>query len=94
MSMITKYFTSVKVRFDPFSPTARPARLFLSRLPAQTKVDLKVLARDSTQEPYIEVTYKDKKTLQGDLHKMNIAELGDHFNAHSRKLAIDDAIKD
>jgi large subunit ribosomal protein L53 len=94
MSMITKYFTSVKVRFDPFSPSSRPARLFLSRLPSHTKVDLKVLPRDSTEEAFLEVTYKDKKVLKGDLNKMNIADLGQHFNSHSRKLAIEDAIKD
>jgi large subunit ribosomal protein L53 len=92
--MITKYFASVKVRFDPFAPSARPARLFLSRLPSGIKIDFKVLPKQTTEKPFVEVTFRDKFVLQGNLDSMNISDLAAHFNSHSRKLQIQDAIKE
>lgn len=32
--MITRFLTEVRVAFNPFSPRSKPARLFLSLIPA------------------------------------------------------------
>lgn len=96
--MITKYFTKVTVKFDPFAPSARPARLFLARIPpslkGQCQVNYKVLTADSAaaEKPIIEVTFKDKHTLLADPATMGFTELSLHFDAHSRKLVLKDSI--
>lgn len=94
--MITKYFTKVSVKFNPFTTGAKPARLFLSRIPtslkAQCTVDYKVLTESSKEKPTVEVTFKDKHKMQVDPETMNFVELSNHFDGHSRKLAIKDAI--
>lgn len=94
--MITKYFTKVSVKFNPFTPGAKPARLFLSRIPTSLKpqcaVDYKVLTELSKEKPVVEVTFKDKHKMEVDPEKVNFVELSNHFDSHSRKLAIKDAI--
>ena len=93
--MITKYFTKVTVRFDPFSAGAKAARNFLTRIPPSMKgqcvINHKVLTSASEQS-IIEVTYKDKFVTQVDPTKLNFKEVAAHFDTHSRKLAIQDAI--
>lgn len=96
--MITKYFTKVTVKFDPFAPSARPARLFLARIPpslkGQCQINHQVLTQSSpaSEKPIIEVTYKDKHILKADPAKMTYTELQQHFDAHSRKLVLKDSI--
>ncbi|CAK7893927.1 54S ribosomal protein L44, mitochondrial [[Candida] anglica] len=96
--MITKYFTKVTVKFDPFAPSARPARLFLARIPPSLKgqctVNHKILTATSpsTEKPTIEVTFKDKEVLKADPTKLDIKELIALFDSHSRKLVIKDSI--
>lgn len=92
--MITKYFANVAVKFDPFSAGGRAARLFLARVPLSAKIDYKVLPKESTDKPEIKVTFKDKFVMEADPSEMNINDLRDHFNTHSRKLAIKDAISE
>lgn len=93
--MITKYFTKVSVRFNPFSASAKPVRLFLARIPAQLKsgcsVDFKILENPSDQA-VVKVTYKDKQTMEVDPQNMTFKDLSLHFDTHSRKLALKDAL--
>lgn len=92
--MITKYFATVTVKFNPFVASGRSARLFLSRVPSTSKINCKVLTNNTTEVPLIEVTFKDKHVMKADPETMNISDLANYFNTHSRKLAIQDAIKD
>ncbi|ODV80035.1 uncharacterized protein CANTADRAFT_225516 [Suhomyces tanzawaensis NRRL Y-17324] len=92
--MITKYFTNVVVKFDPFTAGGRSARLFLARVPSSAKISCKVLTKTSTDKPSIEVTFRDKNVMKADPVNMNITELREYFDTHSRKLAIQDAIKE
>ncbi|CUM67985.1 uncharacterized protein PRCAT00005699001 [Priceomyces carsonii] len=98
--MITKYFTKVVVKFDPFSSSAKPARLFLSRIPTSMKgtcnIDYKVLTKESpiNERPTIEVTFKDKHTMKADPETMEFKEVTEYFNGHSRRLALKEAISE
>lgn len=96
--MITKYFTKVSVRFNPFNTGAKPARLFLSRIPSSMKgqcvVDYKVLTEQSKEPSLVEVMFKDKHVMKVDPDSMNFVELSNYFDGHSRKLAIKDAISE
>jgi len=96
--MITKYFTKVVVKFDPFTASAKPARLFLSRIPSSMKgtclIDYKLLtkATPTNEQPLIEVTFKDKHVMSADPEKMAFTEVTEYFNSHSRRLALKDAL--
>lgn len=96
--MITKYFTKVNVKFNPFTIGAKPARLFLSRIPSSLKsqctVDFKVLPENSKELPVVEVIFKDKHKMSVNPEEVSFIELSNYFNSHSRKLAIKDAISD
>lgn len=93
--MITKYFTKVTARFDPFTATAKPARLFIARIPTLLKsgcqVDCKLL-NNSTEKPIIKVVFKDKKTMELDPTDKTFDDMRAYFDTHSRKLALQDAI--
>lgn len=91
--MITKYFSSVVVKFDPFASSARSTRLFLSRVPSSTKIKCTILTKNDASTPMIEVTYMDKVVLSANPAAMNIKGIADHFDSHSRKLVLKDAIK-
>lgn len=98
--MIIKYFTKVTVKFDPFTAGARPSRTFLSMLPlsirSSCKVEYKVLTANSSakEKPVVEVTFKDKQMIKADPEKMSFKDLAEHFDSHSRQLAIKDAISE
>ncbi|KAK6205060.1 mitochondrial 54S ribosomal protein YmL44 [Scheffersomyces amazonensis] len=92
--MITKYFTNVSVKFDPFSKGGRSARLFLARVPHSAKLETKVLTANSKDHQEISVTFKDKHIMKADPSKMKIDDLRDYFDSYSRKLVIKDAISD
>lgn len=91
--MITKYFSNVMIRFNPFSVGGKPTRLFLQRVPQGTKIDCKVITKPSDKQE-IKVTFKDKHVMTIDPSTMNFNDLADYFDAHSRKLAIKDSIQD
>lgn len=94
--MITKHFTKVAVRFNPFAASAKPVRLFLARIPSQQKsgcaVDFKILTND--EKPSISVTFKDKHVMKADPEDMSFQDLREHFDLHSRKLDLKAAISD
>jgi large subunit ribosomal protein L53 len=59
--MITRYLTEVTTKFNPFTPRAKTARLFLSKIPAaarlQMKVTATVLPKTSTEEPVLRIKF-------------------------------------
>ena len=59
--MITKYFQKVAVRFDPFGPGGKTARLFLASIPLSLKgscaVSFETLTKGSTKKPLVQVTF-------------------------------------
>ncbi|ODV87184.1 hypothetical protein CANARDRAFT_217037 [[Candida] arabinofermentans NRRL YB-2248] len=94
--MITKYFTKVVVKFNPFGPEAKSARIFLSQIPPSLRgicaIDFELLNSQSTKKPIVQVTFKDKTTMEGDPVNMNIADFANMFDRHSKKLAFQDEI--
>jgi large subunit ribosomal protein L53 len=63
--MITRYLTEVSTVFNPFSPRAKTARLFLSFLPgnarATMKVDTKILPRTSRERSFVQVKFSTSR---------------------------------
>jgi large subunit ribosomal protein L53 len=60
--MITRFLTEVRVAFNPFSPRSKPARLFLSLIPADARsngmiVQSTMLPRTSTQNATLGVKF-------------------------------------
>ncbi|SCU82431.1 LADA_0C05226g1_1 [Lachancea dasiensis] len=96
--MITKYFTKVVVKFNPFGKEAKSARLLLSAIPpAQrltgTSIQNKLLTAASTESPIVKITFKDKTEMEADPTKMTFKELGNYFDRHSRKLGLKESIE-
>ncbi|KAF2739200.1 hypothetical protein EJ04DRAFT_508916 [Polyplosphaeria fusca] len=90
--MITRFFTDVRVRFNPFSPRAKPARLFLSLLPPNArasgmKIDSQMLPRASKEPATLAIKFKDGKEMNLELDKMRITEVMEEVDRHSRQLA-------
>ncbi|KAM0167473.1 hypothetical protein ACHAQE_000366 [Botrytis cinerea] len=83
--MITRFITEVSTVFNPFSPKAKTARLFLSVLPPNArqtmKIDTKILPRAS-KEPSL-----DGKEMKLDAEKLGIRGVSDEVDRHSRILA-------
>lgn len=94
--MITKYFTKVVVKFNPFGPEAKAARTMLSQIPpkirAQCDVNLEVLTKKSKNKPIIEVTFKDKEVMKGDPTQMKMDDFTNMFDRHSRRLLFKEEI--
>lgn len=88
--MITKYFTKVIVRFNPFGTEARCARSVLSQIPPSLKnscqIHLELLNKNSKNKPFVEVTFKDKTVMSGDPSTLKIADFVNMFDKHSKKL--------
>ncbi|KAF2682779.1 hypothetical protein K458DRAFT_341628 [Lentithecium fluviatile CBS 122367] len=90
--MITRFLTNVRVKFNPFSPRAKPARLFLSLIPPDARasgmvIDTKMLPRTSKEPATLGVKFKDGKELNLELDKMRITEVMEEVDRHSRILA-------
>ncbi|KAK9238134.1 hypothetical protein V1525DRAFT_342393 [Lipomyces kononenkoae] len=87
--MMTKYFTSAVVRFDPLSKR-KTARIFLARIPPTTrnliKIQTEFLGKGSSHEPLISVTFRDGKTIDLDPSKESIGDVIDQLDRHSRAL--------
>jgi large subunit ribosomal protein L53 len=67
--MITRFITEVNVRFNPFSPAAKSARLFLSFLPPDARkegmvVATKLLPRASTEPAALRVKFSTFSSAQ------------------------------
>lgn len=88
--MITKYFTKVVVKFNPFGPEARCARSILSQIPPSLKnscqIHLELLNKNSKNKPFVEVTFKDKTVMSGNPVNLKISDFVNMFDKHSKKL--------
>ncbi|CCK72293.1 mitochondrial 54S ribosomal protein mL53 KNAG_0J02120 [Huiozyma naganishii CBS 8797] len=96
--MITKYFTKVFVRFNPFGKDAKTARMILSAIPPKqrtlgTKLQTELLKDSDSAGPIIKVTFKDKKEMEADPLKMTFQELSNYLDTHSRKLRLNKTIQ-
>ncbi|OSS49766.1 hypothetical protein B5807_06021 [Epicoccum nigrum] len=90
--MITRFLTEVRVAFNPFSPRSKPARLFLSLIPADARasgmsVQSKLLPRTSKENATLDVKFKDGKEMKLNLSNMRITEVMEQVDRHSRMLA-------
>lgn len=92
--MIIKYFSRIKVSFDPFENYGKIFRIFLSKLPPSIAIDCKLLTKNSKETPYIEVTYKDKEIKRINSENLNMEDITIFFNKHSNKLRIKELCDD
>jgi len=63
--MITRFITEVKTTFNPFSPRAKPARLFLTLLPPNARangmaISTQLLAKTSSEPSVLHVKFSKK----------------------------------
>ncbi|TDZ12868.1 54S ribosomal protein L44 [Colletotrichum spinosum] len=89
--MITKFMTEVKTKFNPFSPAARSARLFLSFIPPTARktgmtISTTLLPRGSQEPSSLYVKFKDGKEMNLDCERMGIKSLIEEVDRHSRGL--------
>ncbi|ODQ65668.1 mitochondrial ribosomal protein l44 [Nadsonia fulvescens var. elongata DSM 6958] len=93
--MITKYFTNINVAFNPFSPAARVARIFINNIPPKSRMGLKVkttvLSSEIGQE--ISVTFKDGHVIKIDPKASDIDNVMSKLDRHSRSLKIKEDIE-
>ncbi|KAH7364561.1 mitochondrial ribosomal protein L44 [Rhexocercosporidium sp. MPI-PUGE-AT-0058] len=89
--MITRFLTEVSTVFNPFSPKAKTARLFLSFLPPNArqsmKIDTKLLPRTSRDKSVVAVKFKDGKEMKLDAEKLGIKGVVEEVDRHSRILS-------
>ncbi|KGK36316.1 hypothetical protein BOH78_2012 [Pichia kudriavzevii] len=94
--MITKYFTNVTVKFNPFGKEARCARSILSQIPPSLKntcqVKLELINGSSKKQPIVQVTFKDNTVMGGDPRKLKLADFANMFDKHSKKLLFKEEI--
>ncbi|KAL0634460.1 39S ribosomal protein L44, mitochondrial [Maublancomyces gigas] len=94
--MIVRYISKVTVAFNPFSPRARTARLFVSLLPPDARMTMRintvVLPRDSEEGGSVHVVFKDGKEVKLDTSKMGISDVVEECDRHSRTLQRKDAL--
>jgi len=88
--MITKYFTKLTVKFNPFGAEARCARSVLSQIPPSMngicQVNLKLLSKESKEEPFVEVTFKDNTVMSGNPAELKLIDFTNMLDKHSKKL--------
>ncbi|PHH60112.1 hypothetical protein CDD81_2114 [Ophiocordyceps australis] len=89
--MITKFLTEVSVKFNPFSPCGKSARLFLTHLPPKFRsqgriLSAKVLPRNSTETSSLRIKFKDGKELEFNCANFTIKSLIGEADRHSRQL--------
>jgi len=89
--MITRFITEVSTVFNPFSPKAKSARVFLSFLPpnarSSMKVNTRLLPRASRDPSYLRLKFKDGKEMELDPEKLGINGVMEEVDRHSRILA-------
>ncbi|ETI26308.1 hypothetical protein G647_03085 [Cladophialophora carrionii CBS 160.54] len=87
--MITTYLTSLKATFNPFSPSSKIPRLFLTLLPANAHKTLQIksqaLPRHSPEPSTLELGFKDGKKGMGE--KVSLQDIVEEVNRHARGLA-------
>ncbi|KAG7876062.1 hypothetical protein KL938_004734 [Ogataea parapolymorpha] len=88
--MITKFFSKVVVKFNPFGPEAKCARSFIGLISSQLRqtcqVDLEVLPRASTKPPLLKVTFKDNTSMEGNPAEQTLEDISQMLDRHSRQL--------
>ncbi|KAF8857012.1 mitochondrial ribosomal protein L44 [Acephala macrosclerotiorum] len=89
--MITRFMTEVTTVFNPFSPKAKTARLFLSFLPPNArqtgmKINTKLLPRASKEPSFLELKFNGKE-MKLDTEKLGIKGVTEEVDRHSRILA-------
>ncbi|KAH3661867.1 hypothetical protein OGAPHI_006046 [Ogataea philodendri] len=88
--MITKFFSKIVVKFDPFGPEAKCARSFISLISPKLRqtcpVDLEVLPKASTKSPLLKVTFKDKTSMEGNPAEQSFDDFAQMLDRHSRQL--------
>jgi len=94
--MITRYLTEVVTRFNPFLPSARAARIFLTNIPAEARLQMRVsstvLPKTSVETPVLEIKFKDGTAMKMDLEQMKIGDVVEQVDRHSRILARKESI--
>ncbi|KAH8657641.1 mitochondrial ribosomal protein L44 [Tricladium varicosporioides] len=89
--MITRFITEVSTVFNPFSPKAKTARLFLSFLPPDArqtmKVSTKLLPRISKDPSFVQLKFRDGKEMKLDTEKLGIKGVMEEVDRHSRILS-------
>ncbi|KAK8233250.1 hypothetical protein IWZ00DRAFT_447585 [Phyllosticta capitalensis] len=96
--MITRYLTEVSMKFNPFSKTGKVARNFLALLPPNAradgmKIDAKLLPRYSKDDTPLRLKFKDSKEMDLDISKLQIRDVQEEVNRHSRMLARADELQ-
>ncbi|KAK8181611.1 39S ribosomal protein L53/MRP-L53-domain-containing protein [Phyllosticta capitalensis] len=96
--MITRYLTEVSMKFNPFSKTGKVARNFLALLPPNAradgmKIDAKLLPRYSKDDTPLRLKFKDGKEMDLDISKLQIRDVQEEVNRHSRMLARADELQ-
>ncbi|CAF9926481.1 39S ribosomal protein L44, mitochondrial [Imshaugia aleurites] len=92
--MITKHITEVTTRFNPFTKPSKTCRVFLAHLPANARTTMKinttVLNRDSQEPSFLALKFnvlvEDGKEMQLDTEKLNINDVVEEVDRHSRVL--------
>ncbi|KAK0659213.1 39S ribosomal protein L53/MRP-L53-domain-containing protein [Cercophora samala] len=89
--MITRFITEVQTAFNPFSPRAKSARLFLSFLPPNARssgmsITTRLLPRASDAPSKLYVKFRDGKELNIDADNMGIKSIIEEVDRHSRIL--------
>ncbi|KXH52464.1 39S ribosomal protein L53/MRP-L53 [Colletotrichum nymphaeae SA-01] len=89
--MITKFMTEITTKFNPFSPAAKSARLFMSNIPPTarstgTTIKTILLPRTSTEPASLYVKFKDGKEITIDCEKMGVQNMIEEVDRHSRGL--------
>ncbi|KAI9904861.1 hypothetical protein N3K66_001390 [Trichothecium roseum] len=89
--MMTKFMTEVTAKFNPFSASAKPARLFLTHLPPNArsqgmKININTLAKSSTETSSLKIKFKDGKEMDFACDKISIKGVVNECDRHSRTL--------
>lgn len=88
--MITRFITEVSTVFNPFKKPASTCRKFLAHLPANarqtTKINIKVLPKNSQEACLIKLKFKDGKEMDLDPGNLSIKDVMEEVDRHSRLL--------
>ncbi|KAK0657630.1 39S ribosomal protein L53/MRP-L53-domain-containing protein [Cercophora newfieldiana] len=89
--MLTHWISEVSTRFNPFSASAKTARLFLTRLPPGARasgmnITTQLLPRASTEPSSLFIKFKDGHEMKLDCDTMNIKGVVEVVERHTRQL--------
>ncbi|MCJ1448906.1 MAG: 39S ribosomal protein L44, mitochondrial [Stictis urceolatum] len=90
LSMITRFITDVSTTFNPFAKRAKICRIFLSQFGPATfrnvKFNTKLLPQTSTEPSVLKIKFQDGKEMDLDPEKLNIKDIFEEVDRHSRAL--------